>query len=405
MKLHNGSLYWPTTLDTPVATNTAKIAPHYDVIVVGGGMSGALTAYTLAKEGMTVAVIDKRAMAHGSSSANTGLLQYANDIMLHELIAQIGEQDAVNFYRECQQAVQQLHDVARTLPIDPHFIMRKSICYASDDSHVAKVQKEYETLRQYGFAADYWDANDVAKHMPFTKPAALVTYGDAEVNPYRFVHGIFYKLAQEGVHLFEGVEALQTESSSQGVELTTSIGSFYASSVVYATGYDSNPMQSYVGSDINRSYAIATAPIADLSQWEDRAMIWETKRPYFYMRTTVDHRIIAGGLDEDSPEAPHDEAWIADRGKRIVEELQRLFPSLSLTIDYAWGASFGESVDNLPFIGRHPDKPHLYYLFGYGGNGTVYSMIGATLLRDELLGQPRHDLACIDLNRNYAKHS
>ena len=29
-------------------------------------------------------------------------------------------------------------------------------------------------------------------------------------------------------------------------------------------------------------------------------LIWETARPYIYMRTTVDNRIIIGGLDEDT---------------------------------------------------------------------------------------------------------
>jgi len=41
-------------------------------------------------------------------------------------------------------------------------------------------------------------------------------------------------------------------------------------------------------------------------------------------------------------------------------------------------------------IGPHPQYPHCYFLEGYGGNGTVYSMIAA-LITDILTGNPRTD--------------
>lgn len=403
MELHNGSLFWPTTLDGEKAIKgREKKDDHYDVVIVGGGMSGALTAYTLAKEGLHIAVIDKREMAAGSSSANTGLLQYSNDIMLHELIEQIGEEKAVHFYKLCQKAVDQLKEVAETLPRQVDLIKRKSICYASTEDHVEKLKKEYEALTKHGFPAEYWSKDDVKKHLPFDKPAVLVTHGDAEVNPYRFIQGILEYLQEKGVHLFENTEAKDLEEQKDGILLHTSNGTFSANNLIFATGYDTNPINEKIGSDINRSYAIATKPIEDLSSWKDHAMIWETKRPYLYMRTTVDHRIIAGGLDEDKPEAPQSDEWIANRAERIKNELQKLFPDLPIHIDYAWGASFGESLDNLPFIGKHPQKDRQYYLLGYGGNGTVYSMLGSHILRDLIMDRPNEDAELLKLDREWS---
>ncbi|MDN4525731.1 NAD(P)/FAD-dependent oxidoreductase [Fictibacillus fluitans] len=404
MELHNGSLFWPTTLDGEKTIRGRKeIDPHYDAVIVGGGMSGALTAYTLAKEGLHIAIIDKREMAGGSSSANTGLLQFSNDIMLYELIEQIGEEKAVRFYKLCQEAVDQLKKVADSLPRQVDMIKRKSICYASTKDDVEKLQKEFAALTRHGFPAEYWDEVEMKKHLPFSKAAALVTHGDAEVNPYRFIQGILEHIQQKGVHLFENVEAMEAEEQSDKVMLNTSIGTFSATDIIYATGYDTNPINDKIGSDINRSYAIATEPIDDLSSWEDNAMIWETKRPYFYMRTTVDNRIIAGGLDEDKPEAPQSKEWIDNRAQRIKKELENLFPDLPIKIDCAWGASFGESLDNLPFIGKHPHRDRLYYLLGYGGNGTVYSMLGSHILRDLLLNRPNSDAELVKLERESEK--
>lgn len=86
------------------------------------------------------------------------------------------------------------------------------------------------------------------------------------------------------------------------------------------------------------------------------------------------------------------------RGKSAVAA-QWLFPFLDIKVAFAWGAVFGESVDNLPFIGKHPTKDRIYYLLGYGGNGTVYSMLGSVILKDLILGRSNKDAEIVKLDR------
>ncbi|KSU58713.1 oxidoreductase [[Bacillus] enclensis] len=395
MELHNGKLFWPTTYnDTEKEFNT-----HYDVAIIGGGMSGALCAYVLSREGLKVAIIEKRQLASGSSSANTGLLQFSNDIMLHELIDEIGEEEAVRFYKLCQEAVGHLEEVAMTLPVSPEFTRRKSIYYASSPLHLPKLKKEYKTLKEHGFPVEYWSKKDMKEHLPFSKSGALITHGDAEVNPFRFVNGIFEYLKNHNTTAFEGTEAIEVKEDGEKAIIETNKGTLTASHVVHSTGYETPPLGENIGTEINRSYAIATKPVHDLSQWHERALIWETDRPYLYLRTTVDNRIIAGGLDEDPAEAPQNMEKIEKQGKRIEKEVQKMFPGLNVEMEYAWGASFGESLDHLPYIGRHPDKNRIYYLLGYGGNGTVYSMLGSRILRDLILGRPNRDAELVKLDR------
>jgi glycine/D-amino acid oxidase-like deaminating enzyme len=104
-------------------------------------------------------------------------------------------------------------------------------------------------------------------------------------------------------------------------------------------------------------------------------------------------------LDEDPSEAPQNEKKIEKRGKQIEKEVQKLFPDLDIKMDYAWGASFGESLDNLPYIGKHPEKERTYYLLCYGGNGTVYSMLGSNILRDLILNRTNQDADIVKLDR------
>ncbi|WP_201714176.1 NAD(P)/FAD-dependent oxidoreductase [Rossellomorea arthrocnemi] len=396
MELHNGQLFWPTTL----SNKKEDFRKKYDVAIIGGGMSGALCAYSLVQAGLKVAIIEKRTVAAGSSSANTGLLQFSNDVMLHNMMQQIGKEKAVRFYTLCLKAIENLEQIAKNLPCSPEFIRRKSIYYASTSRHVPKLKLEYKTLQEHGFPVEYWSRKEMKTRLPFSKPGALITHGDAEVNPYKFVNGIFDYLKDGGqTTIFENLEATNIQEHSKGVNIHTPEGIIQTTHLIHATGYETPPLSKKIRSDINRSYAIATEPIEDLSQWDDRALIWETNRPYLYMRTTVDNRIIAGGLDEDPPEAPQSKKKIEKRGKRIEEKVQKLFPDLKIKMDYAWGASFGESLDNLPYIGKHPEKEKVYYLLGYGGNGTVYSMLGSHILRDLILKRPNPDADIVKLDR------
>lgn len=401
MDLHTGCLYWPSTVKNKIKRPTnPQHSEYYDAVIVGAGVSGALCAYTLANEGLKIAVIDKHPAGSGSSSANTGLLQFSNDIMLHKLIEQIGEEKAVRFYHLCKQAIDDLEVVSNALADTSEMVRRKSIYYASSEKDVPKLCKEFEVLKKYNFPVDFWSKDEVENHMPFSKPAALITYGDAEINPYLFVQNIMQYLDGKGVHIFENTEVVNVQNHNKGVCIKTSAGTFTASNIIYATGYETPPLRGKMGADINRSYAIATEPVDNLSEWEDQALIWETKRPYFYLRTTRDNRIIAGGLDEDEPEAPQNEDWIQNRAHRIKQEVEKLFPMMETKIAYAWGASFGESLDGLPFIGKHPDKEKVFYLLGYGGNGTVYSMLGSHIVRDLILGLPNEDAEIVKLDRN-----
>ncbi len=401
MELHNGKLFWEEITEDIEVKTGKQPKSHYDVIIIGGGMSGALSGYILAKEDLRIAIVDKQKMGTGSTMANTGLLQYSNDIMLSELIQQIGKDMAVRFYQLCREAMDQLRMVAEEIGSEADFLDRSSFYYASEESHIELLKKEYQALSENGFEVEYLSEEDIREQYPFTKPAALRTYGDAEVNPFKFNRDILAELSKkENVDLFENIEVTETREKDNEIELVTSLGVLKATHLIFATGYNKSLAFPGTEPEINRSYAIATEPIADLSPWKNREMIWETKRPYLYLRTTADGRIIAGGLDEEKPNAPKKDRTIEDHAKELQEKVQSLFPMLTIEIAYSWGAVFGESADGLPFIGRIPKKEQTYCLLGYGGNGTVYSMLGAHILRDLITGQPNPDAEIVQLNRN-----
>ncbi|MFB8373091.1 NAD(P)/FAD-dependent oxidoreductase [Paenibacillus taichungensis] len=399
MELINGNPFWPTTLQSNSNYPILETNLSCDTLIIGGGMGGALSAKLLTDRGIETVVIDKRKIGTGSSMANTGLLQYTNDKTLTSCINTFGEEQGVRFYELCRNAMQQLKEVVSGLEMDTWFVPRTSLYCASTEDDVTKLEEEYHTLRRYGFEVELWNREKIEGHFPFSRSAALYTYGDAEVNPYRLVHALLHSSVQKGARVFEQTEMTHCDFKEDGVVCYTPNGTIKAKNVIFSTGYETQEIKNDRGAYLQSTYAIATKPLNDLSNWYKQSMIWETSRPYLYMRTTPDGRIIAGGLDENTPREDQRAIRALNRAQVLLERVAEYFPLPDLEIDYAWEATFGNTHDGLPFIGPHPEYPHSFFLEGYGGNGTVYSMIAASLLTDTITGKENKDLELFSLTR------
>lgn len=396
-ELYTGNLYWPVTLSSTKEYSPLRKHKKTKVAVIGGGMSGIICSLSFVRNGLSTILLERGHVAGGSTSANTGLLQFSNDIMLCDLIDQIGEQDATAFYRACKEAVNSLEETALSLDVDVGLIRRSSLYYASTEQDLPKLKREFEALKACGLDVEFWSPDEIASRFPFRKPGAIVTHGDAEVNPFQFVNGVAEAAVAEGLEIHEQTDIVAHETSQSGLHrLRTADGyEIEAEHVVYAVGYEPEELRGQlIKADINRSYALVTGVQSNLQSWYERYLVWETARPYLYMRTTIDGRVVVGGLDEEIEQPLHSAQGRKKHSEKLHEQLQALFPELQAKVEFEWSATFGESRDSLPFIGADPTWKNVYYCLGYGGNGTVYSMIAAQLLCNLIRGEG-HPLADI----------
>lgn len=396
-ELHTGNYYWNTFHTKKTEWSTLNKDLTTKVLIVGGGMSGLLMAYMLHEQGIDFILLEGDQIAEGSSLASTGLLQYCNDIMLSELRSAIGREKADTFYRYCYRALDQLKHIASNLQKhvgDAHFRSRTSMQYSSTDEDIIKLQQEYEALLSLELPCELWGSHQIEQQFPFSKGTGLVTHGDAEVNPHLFVLSLAQYLTEEGCHLYEKSLVSDHERLSNGSYRITVNNHYIVQSeyIVYAIGYQPEQLHQKLFQPIlNRSYVIVSNPVDDLSSWYEKYMLWETARPYLYLRTTVDNRIIVGGLDETIQTPNHNVASVEALNDKLLDELRKLFPEYDLQIDYSWNATFAETADQLPYLGVDPDDQHIMYILGYGGNGTVSSMLGAELLTNMICGSGAMD--------------
>ncbi|WP_414055624.1 NAD(P)/FAD-dependent oxidoreductase [Macrococcus equi] len=385
--MHNGKLYWPDTYHKKSYKD--EIEKHYEVIVIGGGMSGALTAYRLSEAGYNTLLVDKQEIGSASSAANTGLMQYMSDKLLHECIKDFGELEAYHFYKASKEGLEDIEELSKKLDSRVSFIQRDSLFIASTKRDKQVINKEYEALKQFDFPVDYINQIQLKEDYGIDKYNALITHEDAEINPYVFVNEIV-KYAHHHFHLdvLENSEMIQYKHKDNLIECQFKDKTVTADKLVMTTGYAKNKItKKYIHrEEFVASYAVVTQPISEQQFWKDKVMIWESARPYLYIRHVPGNRVLIGGLDEKTDKIPS-EKHIQKQGKKLIKSFNKLYPDLHLEIEYAYGARFGETKDGKPFIGRIEEDAEVYGLYGYGGNGTVYSAFGSKVLLDMIDGK------------------
>jgi glycine/D-amino acid oxidase-like deaminating enzyme len=394
MDLKSGYPFWAVKNGLMQAFPPLAADLRCDVAVIGAGITGALVADELQAHGHEVVVLDQRDVGWGSTAASTALLQYEIDTHMVDLARRYGEADAVLAYRACAEAIDLLAARAAGLR-DVDFARASSLYYASRRRDRRDLRAEFELRRRHGFAVEWLEPGELREAWGFEAPGAILSAKAARVDPYRMAHRLLARVRRRGGHVHDRTPVARILARPRGVELETAGGArVRAGHLVLAAGYAS---QAFLDTRVARnrsSYAFVTDPIprAALGPLAD-AMVWESARPYLYLRTTGDGRLVVGGEDDAVDIPARRDARVDRKAARLARKVQALFPHLPVVPAFAWGGTFAETDDGLPWFGAHPQTgPRVLFAMAYGGNGITYSLLGAGLLRAAIERRP-HPLA------------
>ena len=393
MDLKSGYPFWALKNGLMHAFPPLQSDLRCDVAIIGGGITGALIADELAAHGHVVCVVDQRDIGWGSTSASTALLQYEIDTHMVDLARQYGEEDAVLAYRACADAIDQIAAKAAEIR-DVDFGRTRSLYYASKRRHRSDLEDEFALRKRHGFDVEWLEADAVQQRYGFDAPCAILSAKAARIDPYRMAYRLLMRLQKRGTAVHDRTPIARIEADGRGATLTTTRGAVIrAKHLVMAAGYAS---QQFLRRQVARnrsSYAFITDPIdpSILGALTD-TMVWESARPYLYMRTTADGRLLVGGEDDDIDIPARRDALVDRKARKLAEKVSTLFPEIPVEPAFAWAGTFAETEDGLPWIGVSPEHGRrLLFAMAYGGNGVTYSMLGAGLIR-ALVERRKHPL-------------
>lgn len=389
MDLHAGSPYWGMKNPLLQYVDTLGSDIQTEVLIVGSGITGALVAQELCRAGIGCAVVDRRSIAGGSTIASTAQLQYEIDTPLHKLVAEIGEAKAVTAYKASLKSITDLRKVFKEAGVDSEFQQVPTLLLASNRKGLRELKEEYAIRKKHKLPVEFLSAEELKEKYAIERLGALWNNTSAQIDCYKAAMGLLdHYREKRQLDLFAYTEVVGYKRNQTGFIVETQRGfSVTCKYMVIAAGFEAGKFLPKNVMQLNSTYALVSEPLSPKQLWPERCLIWETRQPYFYMRTTNDNRIMMGGEDIPFKNALLRDSKLTNKTKTLERKFKKLFPHIPMVTDFSWCGTFSSTDDGLPYIGEYRNKKGVFFALGYGGNGITFSMIAAQLIRNKLQGK------------------
>lgn len=356
-----------------------------------------MIAAVFAEAGVRVMVLEAARAGLGSTAASTALLLQEPDYNLTALRRLYSPARAQRLWEISHQTTAAFIKNIRRFRVDCNLEPRDSIYYTLDQH--AALRRDCASRTRAGFRGELLDIEAVRGITGIDGATAIRTVGNARLNPVKACRGLLRAAHRMGARIFERTEVHRVQRVDDGVRLYSRHATIDAREVVIATGYATKYFRPLVGRfRMRRTYVLVTERISARVRRRmqlDDVMLWDTERPYHYVRWTDDGRLLLGGEDRPVTSGVSRGSQFAKAAGELREYFDAVLPPLrDVKIEGAWEGLFAMTPDGLPYIGRHRRYPGHLFALGYGGNGMSFAALASRLLLDYCKGidAPEHEL-------------
>lgn len=370
-----------------------------DVIIVGGGVTGAILGYYFTQNNINAVILEKSRIAHSSTSITTSLLQYELDRNASDLQNSICTSDVINAYKLGLSAIDEINRFVEINSNKCDFKRCDSCLFGTKQADKLNLYEEYTLRKNNDFDVEFVDES--SNPFDFALSSGIISKnGGAVLDPYRFTHHLLEVSCKNGLRVFENSEVLKVEYDDNCITAKTIYGHDVRGKIIIcATGYNTNLFTKRKFGTKATTFNIATKPIDNLSVVFKNTIFRDNLPVYHYFRSTPDNRIIMGG--EDIRFIPDiDNASLRERSYMLLKQkLKDIFPMYDIEVDYKYCGAFESTFDDLGYVGRDLDRHNLWYCLGYGANGILFSVLGAQMLVKLYNGEIDENLYLFDMSR------
>ncbi|MGQ0520637.1 MAG: FAD-dependent oxidoreductase [Actinomycetota bacterium] len=347
-----------------------------DVAVVGGGIAGLTTAFLLKQSGASVAVLDGRRIASGSTGYTTAKVTSLHGLTYVELIATAGEEKARLYGEANQAAVGQIATLVEVLGADCDFESQAAFTYTRDAAKRTDVEAEVEAAVRLGLPASFVEDTE----LPFPVEGAIRFDGQAQFHPRRYCLALAGAIAGDGSHVFELSRAVGVDDDDEGATVRTDAGSVNAHHVVVTTLLPFVDRGAFFAkAQPARSYAMAIRVNGHVPE----GMYLGIDSPTRSVRPVLidgERGLVVGGGSHGVGQEDDTGHYYAD-----LEGWARETFDVD-DVDSRWSAQDYVTVDKLPYVGRSPRMSRTFVATGFRKWGMTNGTAAAMVLADTISG-------------------
>jgi glycine/D-amino acid oxidase-like deaminating enzyme len=364
-----------------------------DVVIVGGGLTGAACAASFAAAGIRVVLLEAAAVGTGATGASPGLVREEFDAAFHETASRHGLRAARTLWQGLRRAsldfaaaLKRMGIKADVAPSDLLHVCRR------DPGAVKALRREYQSRRDAGFEPSWLAQAAVTRETALEAGAAIRTRGFT-LDPYRACLGLVAAAASRRAAVHEKSPVRRIKFSRKQVDVTTGGGVVHANAVIVATAAPIPDLRA-LGRHLDpvHTYAVVTDPLPAAMRREigtRGASLRDDAAPPHILRWLRDDRVLCAGAEQPEVAARLRDKVLVQRTGQLMYELSLLHPAVSgIQPAWAWDAVRYETADGLPFIGPHRNFPRHLFAIGEGRHGAAVSWLAARVLLRAYQGEP-----------------
>ena len=382
---------WSATSDKKIVGSKLTRYQHFDIAIIGGGLSGVSVAFHCAKLGLKACLLEKETIGWGASGRNGGQVIPGLKELPEQVLTHFGEEKGKKIIALAGAAPDYVFDLIKTNNIEcsasQNGWIQASITNAGLDTNKSLVRQ----WTDYGAPVDLLSTPEIRSLIGSnTYSGGILDYRGGKLHPLNYVIGLARSAQDAGITIFQECPVNSIKSKNGSYEINCSEGSINTEKVVLTTNAYGDVRTGTINRNVIsvQSVQVATAPLSDnvlKTILPNGQVVSDTRRLLKYFRIAEDGRLLMGGR-----------GGVSNRGTSIqIEDLKyyvkEMFPIIGeIKYDYSWGGNVALTLNHFPQISVFENG--IISLSGYNGRGVALTTALGKVVAEFLSQVPEKDL-------------
>ncbi len=388
--MFNSKPLWSTTASIGASEKLLKDI-ECDVLVIGGGIAGVLTAYFLNQNKVDTVLVEASSVCSGQTANTTAKITSQHGACYQKIEKAYSTDVAKTYADKSEKAIDEYDRLIFDNRIVCDFERLPSFLYSLKSTDT--INKEFEFTRRCSINAELCRKT----LLPFDVKLALRYQNQAQFNPYPFID----KLCSY-ISIFENTRVLRVEDNIAYCEQAK----IKAKKIVFATHYPivNFPGMYFARMHQSRSYVSVFKDVPKLS-----AMYYCADKGGLSFRSYKNMMLLSGCSHRCGENPPYSQPY-----EFLLDKAREFYPDAKLC--YNFSAQDCMTPDHLPYAGYYSkSNKNWFVLTGFSKWGMTDSMICAQLVCDmivknnnvleKVLSPSRFNLSCVKPILNEVGHA